>query len=211
MLERELGDVADEALEQLVLGDEIGLGVDLDDRAATTLDGDSDEALGGGAAGLLGRSREALGAKPVDRGFHFAIGFRKRLLAVHHSCARALAQFLHARGRDLSHFMVLSFPGEGRGPVQVYIGPGSRVRRSNVKFRLRAPAPPAARPFHRCPGPSPALRPCGPRSLPGRPNRNKGGSPGWRRRCPGPGRRCRSDRCSNRGPRRPGCRACSLP
>ena len=105
--QRQLRDVAHEVLEQLVLGDEIGLGIDLDDRAALALDDDADEALGGGAAGLLRGRGKALGAQPVDRGFHLAIGLGERLLAVHHAGAGALAQFLHDRGRDLSHVLFL--------------------------------------------------------------------------------------------------------
>ena len=121
---RELGDVADEILEDLVLGDEVGLRIDLDDRAALALDGDSDEAFGGGAAGLLGGGRKTLGAQPVDRGFHLAIGLGERLLAVHHAGAGALAQFLHRCGRDLSHFFFLSSCPrlrKGRGPVRFRI------------------------------------------------------------------------------------------
>ena len=45
LLQRELRDVADEILEDLVLGDEVRFRVDLDDRAALAFDGDADEAL----------------------------------------------------------------------------------------------------------------------------------------------------------------------
>jgi len=96
-------------------------GIHLDDGAARALHGDADEALGCRAARLLGGGGETLGAQPVDRGFHLAVGLGERLLAVHHAGARALAQFLHSSGRDLSHFIFLSFPGEGRGPVQICI------------------------------------------------------------------------------------------
>ena len=119
VLQRELGDVADEILEELVLGDEVGFRIHLDDGAAIALDGDADEALGRRAAGLLGGGRQTLGAQPVDRGFHLAVGLGERLLAVHHAGAGALAQFLHSRGRDLSHVLIPFVPPrEGRGPVQ---------------------------------------------------------------------------------------------
>ena len=98
-VERDLGDVADELLELLVLGDEVGFRIDLDQRALGAFDGDPDEALGGGAAGLLGGGRQALGAKPVDRGFHVALVLGQRLLAIHHAGAGALAQFLHRSRR----------------------------------------------------------------------------------------------------------------
>src|SRR5262249_31437478 len=102
---------ANEILELLVLGDEIGLAIDLDRGALLAVDGDSDEAFRGGAAGLLGGGGEALGAQPVDRGFHVATGLAQRLLAVHHAGAGALAQFLDTRGRDLSH---VSYPFESK-------------------------------------------------------------------------------------------------
>ena len=80
-------------LELLVPGDEVGLGVDLDEGAARAVRRDADQALGRGAAGLLGGLGEALGAQPVDRGFHVAAGLAQRLLAVHHArrrCSRAV-------------------------------------------------------------------------------------------------------------------------
>src|SRR6185503_2203103 len=99
----------DEVLELLVLGDEIGLAVDLDDRALAVVDGDPDQALGRGTAGFLGGGGEPLGAEPVDRGLHLAAGLAERLLAIHHAGAGALAQFLHGCGRNLSH---VSYPLE---------------------------------------------------------------------------------------------------
>ena len=106
-LERQASDVADEFLELLVLGDEVGFGIDLDDRALGALDGDADEPFGGGAAGLLGGGGEALGAQPVDRGLHLALGLGQRLLAVHHAGAGALAQFLDRSSGDLGHLYFL--------------------------------------------------------------------------------------------------------
>ncbi len=125
-VERELGDRAHELLELLVLGDEVGLRIDLDDGAAIALDRDSDQPFGGGAAGLLGGGGETLGAKPVDRGFHVALGLAQSLLAVHHAGAGALAQFLDGRGRDFSHFTypcAYRTPAQGRGPI-LRLGPG---------------------------------------------------------------------------------------
>ena len=104
------------------------------------LDGDADQAFGGGAAGLLGGGGEALGAQPVDRGFHVAVGLGERLLAVHHAGAGALAQFLHSRGRDLSH---VSYP-LNRSPAKAgvqsvrYAGLGSRLRREHSRLKLRS-------------------------------------------------------------------------
>ena len=120
VLEHELGNVADEFLKQLVLGNEIRLGVHFDERPANAFDSSADETFGGGPASLLGGSRKTLGAKPVDRGFHLAVVLGERLLAVHHAGAGALAQFLHICGRDLSHFSFPLLPS--RSPKGLRVG-----------------------------------------------------------------------------------------
>src|SRR6185312_8562460 len=94
LLQRKLRNVADELLENLVLGDEVCFRIDFDDGTARPFDGDRDQALGGRPARLLCGGGEALRSKPIDRCFHLAVGFRQRLLAVHHAGAGALAQFL---------------------------------------------------------------------------------------------------------------------
>src|SRR5690606_15434826 len=66
-------------------------------------DGDGDQAFGGHAARLLGGGGQALGAQPVDRPLQVAVGFRQRLLAVHHARTGLLAQFLAQRRGDLNH------------------------------------------------------------------------------------------------------------
>src|SRR5690606_37184367 len=101
--ERDLGHVADEALELFVLGDEVGFAVDFDHRAAGSVGGDTDQTFGGDAAGLLGSGGEALGAQPVDRRFNVAAILGQRLLAVHHAGAGAVAQFLDESGCNFSH------------------------------------------------------------------------------------------------------------
>src|SRR3546814_20271830 len=63
----------------------------------------SDLPFGGGAARLLLRGRKALGAQPVDRGFHVAAAFGQRLLAIHHARAAAVTKLLHGGGGDLGH------------------------------------------------------------------------------------------------------------
>src|SRR5205085_7557127 len=79
VLKRQRRDVPDEVLELLVLGDEVRLRVDLDNRAALALNGNSDEAFRSGAPSLFGGSRKTLGAEPVDRGSHVAVGLADRL------------------------------------------------------------------------------------------------------------------------------------
>src|SRR3546814_4421759 len=66
-------------------------------------DGHADQAFGGGAAGLLLRGGQALGAQPVGRGLDIAIGFGERLLAVHHARARTVAQFLDGGSGNFGH------------------------------------------------------------------------------------------------------------
>src|SRR5579872_7384653 len=100
-------DLAGGALEDLVAGDEVGLGVELDQRAAhagAVLTGrQRDRALGRHAVGLLGRLGEPLHAQQVGRGGHVAVRLLQRLLAVHHARASALAQVLHHGSRDVGH------------------------------------------------------------------------------------------------------------
>ena len=86
-----------------VAGDEVGLGVDLDDDAGLVAGQRGDEALGGDAVGLLGGLGEALLAQPVDRGLELAFGRGQRRLAVHHAGAGALTQFLDEGGGNRGH------------------------------------------------------------------------------------------------------------
>ncbi len=85
------GHLAGGVLEQLVAGDEIGLGVQFDDRPgharAVVAQRHSHEAFCGHAVGLLGRLGQTLGAQPVHGGFDVALGLLQGLLAIHHACA----------------------------------------------------------------------------------------------------------------------------
>src|SRR5690606_31314998 len=67
------------------------------------------DAFSGDAIRLLGSLGQTLGAQPVDSCFDVAVGFNKRLLAVHHADARTLAKFLHEGGSDLGHVLLLKF------------------------------------------------------------------------------------------------------
>ena len=93
----------DEVLELLVARDEIGLGIHLDHRGAIRGAGNADQTLGGGAAGLLGGGRKALLPQPVDRGFHVAVAFDQRLLAVHHAGAGLVAEVADQQGGNFGH------------------------------------------------------------------------------------------------------------
>ena len=68
-LESRVRDHFHEALEQVVAGDEIGLGIDLDHDALVGGHGNADQAFGGDAPGLLRGLGQAFLAQPVDRGF----------------------------------------------------------------------------------------------------------------------------------------------
>src|SRR3546814_2171100 len=96
-----------ELMELICLGDEIGFGVHLNDSAAIALHGNAHESVGSGSACLFGGGGETLGAQPVDRGLHVPAGFTKRLLAVHHASAGALAKVLHHCGGDIGHRSIL--------------------------------------------------------------------------------------------------------
>ena len=82
--------------EHLVLGHEVGLGVDLHhDAHASLIDDGVRHALCGHLAGLLGLGGQALLTQPLDSLVHVAVGGGQRLLAVHHAHAGHLAQGLY--------------------------------------------------------------------------------------------------------------------
>ncbi len=76
VLQRDLRDHLDEALELLVARDEVGLGVDLDHDALVARGHRADQAFRRDAAGLLGGLRQALLAQPVLGRLHVAGRFR---------------------------------------------------------------------------------------------------------------------------------------
>ena len=95
LLGDDLGDVLNEGHEQVALGAEVGLAVDLHHDAHAVLGQGIGHTLGGDAAGLLGGLGQALLAQPLDSLVHIAVALDKRLLAVHHTHAGHLAQGLH--------------------------------------------------------------------------------------------------------------------
>ena len=102
----DLGDLVDVIDEEVVLGDEVALGVDLDDGADSALRADPGvgHTLGGDAAGLLLGGGEALLAQPLDGLFDIAVGLGEGLFAVHHTDAGHFAQVLNVRGSE-SHIL----------------------------------------------------------------------------------------------------------
>ena len=93
-------DACNHFLEVSILANEVGFRVHLDSHTGGTIDVNGHEALSGGAPGLLGSLCKALGAQPVNSGFHVAVCFCQRFFSVHHACAGGVAQFLNLSGRD---------------------------------------------------------------------------------------------------------------
>src|SRR3546814_17600309 len=92
--ERDLRHVAAEALELLVLRNEVGFAVHFDHRAAVAVGSDAEEAFGRDAAGLLGAGCAALGAEPVARRFDVSMVLASRLLSSPTTCCRQVATLL---------------------------------------------------------------------------------------------------------------------
>ncbi len=109
--QNDVGDAFDERAEVIVLRDEVGLRVDLEDDvpAGLRVAADRDAALGRNARGLLVGLRSARFTQPVGRGVDVAVRFDERLLAFHHAGAGALAQFLDQGGFDVHITQALSF------------------------------------------------------------------------------------------------------
>ena len=97
--------------ELLVLGHEVGLGVDLDEDADLAVAGvddlGGDEAGGGGAALALGNALEALDANDLDGLLGVAVGLVEGLLDVEHAGAGLLAQRLDVSGGVVRHECLL--------------------------------------------------------------------------------------------------------
>ena len=79
-------DLVGDRLELVVLRDEVGLGVQLDQRAVLR----GDQALGGGPLGALADVLGALDAQQLDGLVEIAVGLDQRILAVEHACAGQL-------------------------------------------------------------------------------------------------------------------------
>ncbi len=103
LVERDRQNAAHQRLKVVIAGDEIGLGIDLDDDADVVLDRDADQPVGRYAPALLGRLGETFLAQPVDRRLDIAVRLAQRVLAIHHSRAGLLAQILDQPSGDRRH------------------------------------------------------------------------------------------------------------
>ena len=92
-------DLVGERDELGALGDEVGLGVELDHDAVL----DGDQALGGGALGALTHVLGTLDAQDLDGLVEVAVGLLQGLLAVHHPGAGELTQTLDVGSGVVRH------------------------------------------------------------------------------------------------------------
>ncbi len=104
---RDLGGLADEILELVVLGNEVGFRVHFDGNTLGAFDGNADETFGGSPARLLLSSGEALGAQCVDRSFDIAVCGFECLLGVHHARAGLFTEGFYVSGSECSHGIFL--------------------------------------------------------------------------------------------------------
>src|SRR6185369_15014288 len=171
------GEIADQGLEILVPGHEVGLAVHLDqDANLAVVDVGAHEALRGGAPGLLGLAGDARLPEPLLGLREVAAGLGERFLAVHHPGSGLFPELLHHRGGHVSHLSLSSCgPAWPRTPWRVRASAGRNRSRSDVPgtppraregttrrpWPRRPPGP--ARPREPHPRPRPARqRPAGP-------------------------------------------------
>src|SRR5947207_871764 len=164
----DLRERGDHGADLRAFGDEIGLAVQLDDRAHAALDGHLDGAVLCFPPGALGGAGQALGAEPVLGRLDVAARLLERRPAVEHPGAGLLAQRGDVLGRDLSHcsrFRSRSWP---RRPPRRWAGSRTHRHRScrgagvvaSASRREDAPrVAPAPWRLHR--GRGAARRPCG--------------------------------------------------
>src|SRR5437763_6524225 len=116
LLGDDLRERGDHGAELRPFGDEVGLAVQLDDRAHVALDGHLDRSVLCFPPGALGGAGQSLGAKPVLGRLDVAARLLKRRPAVEHPGAGLLAQRGNVLGRDLSHCSRLRSRSSPRRP-----------------------------------------------------------------------------------------------
>lgn len=94
-----------EILEVVGVGNEVGFAVDFHQRAGAAAGRHvrHNSAFRRDTASLLGSLRKSLFAQPVNGLVHVAVGFDKRLLAVHHARVGTLAELLDQSSSDIRH------------------------------------------------------------------------------------------------------------
>ena len=99
-------DLVGEVDELLVLGDEVGLRVDLDQHADGAVGLSGQQAGGGLAALALGQGLQALQADDLEGLLGVAVGLGQSLLDIHHAGAGLLTQRLHICSGEIRHRMI---------------------------------------------------------------------------------------------------------
>src|SRR5262249_17190041 len=100
-------EVFDQPLKVLVAGDEVGLAVDLHQRAETAaMDVGANQTLGGDASLPALTPGDALLAKVFLPLGEIALRLGERLLAIHHPRPGLFPELLHHSGGDLSHLLL---------------------------------------------------------------------------------------------------------
>ena len=99
-------DLVGEVDELLVLGDEVGLGVNLDQHADGAVGLCGQQASGGLAALALGQGLQALQADDLEGLLGVAVGLGQSLLDIHHAGAGLLTQRLHICSGEIRHRMI---------------------------------------------------------------------------------------------------------
>ena len=195
-------------LEVLAGGDEVGLALQLDERADLLVDDEGHDALGVLPVVALGAGGEALLAQPVLGGLHVAVVGLEGLLRIHHPGAGGLAQGLDVLGGErhldqLSSFSVVVSTVVGRSSVAAAaVGGGAArrrpARRQPARRRRRSAGSSAGSALGAATASGSALTAPGRAPRPARrPGWRRGRRRGGPRARPGPGRR----RC---GPRSAG-------
>src|SRR5690606_6074090 len=130
-------DLLGEGDEDLVLRDEVGLGVELDHDAglagAVGDDLEGDEAVGGGPTLALGHALQALDPDDLGGLLGVAVGLVESLLHVHHARAGLLAERLDVSGGVVRH--MCSPVGVG---AQAWLAGGSSAAGASVAGALSA-------------------------------------------------------------------------
>ena len=91
--------------EVLVLGNEVSLGVNLNDASSLAIGSSSYNTLGSNAASLLSSLGNTLLTEIINSLVLVALALNQSLLAVHHACASNLAQLLNQCSSNLCHYV----------------------------------------------------------------------------------------------------------
>src|SRR5699024_4542434 len=108
LLGNHLSQLLGEVDELVVLGNEVGLGIDLDDNSAVIKSNRVNHALGSDTASLLGGGSQPLLAQDLNCLLEVAVSLGQSLLALHHAAVGLLAQFHNVFCRNSHNSIVLS-------------------------------------------------------------------------------------------------------